>query len=135
MHTQEPADCDGGDGPLSASELAGRRDPSDSELPLIELSSQDAFSSFEDLFENAPCGYVVLNLDGQIVQANAAFLELSKLDRDRVIGASFRNLLGSAGAIFFDTQLLPALLLNGRRKEIALDLRTARGRVPVLVNF
>jgi PAS domain S-box len=102
---------------------------------LIELSSQQVFSSFEDLFENAPCGYVVLNLDGQIVQANAAFLELSKLDRDRVIGASFRNLLGSAGAIFFDTQLLPALLLNGRRKEIALDLRTARGRVPVLVNF
>lgn len=102
---------------------------------MIELSSQRVPSSFEDLFENAPCGYVVLNLDGQIVQANAAFLDLSKLDRDRAIGASFRNLLGSAGAIFFDTQLLPALLLNGRRKEIALDLRTTKGRVPVLVNF
>jgi PAS domain S-box-containing protein len=97
--------------------------------------SQGVFSSFEDLFENAPCGYVVLNLDGVIVQANVAFLELSKLDRDKVIGASFRNLLGSAGAIFFDTQLLPALLLNGRRKEIALDLRTTEGRIPVLVNF
>lgn len=93
------------------------------------------FSSYEDLFEHAPCGYVVLDLDGQIVQANEAFLEISKLDRNTVAGASFRNLLGAAGAIFFDTQLLPALLLNGCRKEIALDLRTTEGRVPVLVNF
>jgi PAS domain S-box-containing protein len=92
-------------------------------------------SSFQDLFENAPCGYVVLDLDGHIVLANAAFRELASLSADRVVGASFRNLLGSAGAIFFDTQLLPSLLLSGRRKEIALDLRTTQGRVPVLVNF
>ena len=98
------------------------------------VSSPDG-SSFEDLFENAPCGYVVLNLEGEIVQANAAFRELARLDAANVIGASFRGLLGSAGAIFFDTQLLPTLLLSGHRKEIALDLRTGKGRVPVLVNF
>jgi PAS domain S-box-containing protein len=92
-------------------------------------------SSFQDLFEHAPCGYVVLSPEGEIVQANAAFRELARLDDDKVIGVSFRNLLGPAGAIFFDTQLLPALLLSGRRKEIALDLRTGKGRVPVLVNF
>jgi PAS domain S-box-containing protein len=120
---------------LSAPEFAGGRHASNSELPVKPSQSLRVAASFEDLFENAPCGYVVLNLDGAIVQANAAFVELSKLDHDRVIGASFRDLLGSAGAIFFDTQLLPALLLNGRRKEIALDLRTSKGRVPVLVNF
>ncbi|SNS99363.1 PAS domain S-box-containing protein [Granulicella rosea] len=92
-------------------------------------------ASFEDLFEHAPCGYAVLNLDGEIVQANAAFRELARLDGGKVIGASFRNLLGAAGALFFDTHLLPTLLLSGRRKEIALDLRTSQGRVPVLVNF
>jgi PAS domain S-box-containing protein len=97
--------------------------------------AQRVETSFEDLFENAPCGYVVLNLDGLIVQANAAFLNLSRLDRDKFIGASFRHLLGSAGAIFFDTQLLPMLLLSGSRREIALDLHTTQGRVPVLVNF
>jgi PAS domain S-box-containing protein len=91
--------------------------------------------AFQDLFENAPCGYVVMNLDGQILQANATFRELARLDSESLLGSSFRHLLGAAGAIFFDTQLLPALLLSGRRKEIALDLRTAAGRVPVLVNF
>ena len=98
------------------------------------ISERDA-SRFRKLFEDAPCGYIVLNLDGEIVQANAAFRELARLDNGKAIGASFRDLLGPAGAIFFDTQLLPTLLLNGRRKEIALDLRTASGRVPVLVNF
>ena len=92
-------------------------------------------SSLLDLFQYAPCGYIVLNLDGQIVRANATFCELASLHSDNVVGSSFRSLLGLAGAIYFDTQLLPTLLLSGRRKEIALDLRTTAGRVPVLVNF
>ena len=101
----------------------------------MKPDSGDALELFQDLFENAPCGYVVLSLDGLITRANAAFQELSKLEDGKVIGASFRTLLGAAGAIFFDTQLLPSLLLNGHRREIALDLRTAKGRIPVLVNF
>jgi PAS domain S-box-containing protein len=101
----------------------------------VNIESRSGAFSFQDLFDNAPCGYVVLSLDGEITQANVAFRDLAKLDEGKVIGASFRSLLGSAGAIFFDTQLLPSLLLNGRRREIALDLRTVKGRVPVLVNF
>jgi len=44
-------------------------------------------------------------------------------------------LLTSAGAIFYDTLLLPKLLLSGRLNETALDLRVGSARVPVLANF
>lgn len=115
---------------MSAPKLARDRDTSDTKLPLSADSTL-----LLDLFENAPCGYVVLNLDGEITQANAAFRDLTGLTAASAIGASFRGLLGLAGAIYFDTQLLPTLFLSGHRKEIALDLRTGQGRVPVLVNF
>ena len=113
---------------MPASEFARDSDGSDTGLSVNPVS-------FEDLFETAPCGYAVLNLDGEIVLANAAFRELTGLSEETISGANFRGLLGPAGAIYFDTQLLPALVLNGYRKEIALDLRTGKTRVPVLVNF
>jgi PAS domain S-box-containing protein len=90
---------------------------------------------YRDLFDEAPCGYVVMNVDGTIVEANRAFLRLVNIEKALATGLRFRTLLTSAGAIFYDTQVLPTLLLNGTRNEIALDLRVQAGRVPVLVNF
>jgi len=69
------------------------------------------------------------------VHANASFSRLIKRDLDTRINFGFRTLLTSAGAIFFDTQLLPKLLLSGRLNEIALDLCVGSARVAVLANF
>jgi PAS domain S-box-containing protein len=88
-----------------------------------------------DLFENAPCGYIILHLKDGITLANKAFLELTGLTGDQARGLSFRQLLTSAGALFFDTQVLPALLLSGKRYEVALDLRVGSERIPVIANF
>jgi PAS domain S-box-containing protein len=89
----------------------------------------------QDIYENAPCGYILLRADGTIVEANHLFLEMAGLSRDATLGINFRKLLTSAGAIYYDTQILPPLLLNGVRNEIALDLVRADGqRSPVLVN-
>src|ERR1700760_181795 len=104
MRSSKPVDRDGGDGPLSTSEFSRSGDGSDPELSVKQVISERDASRFRKLFEDAPCGYIVLNLDGEIVQANAAFRELARLDNGKAIGASFRNLLGPAGAIFFDTQ-------------------------------
>lgn len=90
---------------------------------------------YRDLFDHAPCGYIVMSVDSSVVEANQAFLDLVGLEAGLIPGLPFRTLLTSAGAIFYDTQVLPTLLLNGARSEIALDLRVQAGRVPVLVNF
>lgn len=72
---------------------------------------------------------------GAVVHANATFFRLIKRDQNAPIDFGFRTLLTSAGAIFYDTQLLPRLLLSGRLNEMALDLRVGTVRIPVLANF
>jgi PAS domain S-box-containing protein len=90
---------------------------------------------FQDIYENAPCGYILLQADGIIVEVNHLFLKMAGLSRDAVLGINFRKLLTSAGAIYYDTQILPQLLLSGVRNEIALDLvRSDVQRLPVLIN-
>jgi PAS domain S-box-containing protein len=90
---------------------------------------------FQDIYENAPCGYILLQADGIIVEVNHLFLKMAGLSRDAVLGINFRKLLTSAGAIYYDTQILPQLLLSGVRNEIALDLVRSDGqRLPVLIN-
>lgn len=86
-------------------------------------------------FEDAPCGYLILNLSGDIESANRTFFALTGLDHSQAIGVGFRALLTNAGALFFDTQVLPTLLLGGARGEVALDLKIGRERLPILANF
>ena len=75
-------------------------------------------------------------MDGTILKANTAFIELSGYSPETSIGKKFQQFLSSAGSIFWETQILPTLLLQGFRKEIAFDIvRGPRDRVPVLVNM
>ena len=92
-------------------------------------------AELQDIYENAPCGYILLRADGTIAEVNHLFLMMAGLSRDAALGINFRKLLTSAGAIYYDTQILPPLLLSGVRNEIAFDLVRADGqRLPVLVN-
>lgn len=89
-----------------------------------------------DLFENAPCGYALLDMDGSIRQVNAAFLKLSGWSAETALQKKFQNLLSSAGSIFWENQIVPVLLLQGFCKEIAFDLLRGPGdRVPVFASM
>jgi PAS domain S-box-containing protein len=75
-------------------------------------------------------------MDGRIILANQAFLRMTGLGWDRLLEINFRELLTRAGSLFYDTQIIPSLLLNSFRREIALDLVRCDGqRTPVLVNL
>ena len=88
----------------------------------------------DDFFENAPCGCVVLALDGTILRSNAAFRGIAASPEGRK-PTSFQQLLSRAGAIYYETQFLPTLRLRGALKEVAFDLVPGgRDRLPVLVN-
>ena len=86
----------------------------------------------EDLLRNAPCALACLSIDGTVEWSNPAFRLLSGLTAP---GASFLDALSRAGGIFYETQLVPVILLRGFVKEVALDLvRGPDDRVPVFLS-
>ena len=89
----------------------------------------------EDLYENAPCGYLSLQPDGYIFKANKTLSTWLEMPPDQVIGKRLHDLLNVAGRIFYETHFAPLLRMQGFFDEVALDLTTKQGkRLPVLVN-
>jgi diguanylate cyclase (GGDEF)-like protein/PAS domain S-box-containing protein len=91
--------------------------------------------STEDLYEDAPFGYLSALDDGSIVRVNNTFLQLSGYTRDEILATTFTALLTTGSQLFYQTRLLPVLHLQGAVSEVALTLRHADTTdVPVLVN-
>lgn len=90
----------------------------------------------EDLYENAPCGYLSTLLDGTIVRANRTFLTWTGLRAEDTVGRSrFQDLLSPGGRIFYETHYAPLLRMQGEVREVAVDLVGADDRtVPALIN-
>jgi len=88
------------------------------------------------LYEKAPCGFVSTTSDGLIVKCNATFRTWLGLSAQEIVGVlRFADLLAPGSQIFHDTHYLPALLMHGSVREIALDVVAQGGRrLPVLVN-
>jgi sigma-B regulation protein RsbU (phosphoserine phosphatase) len=89
----------------------------------------------EELFENAPCGYLTTTLDGTILQVNRTLEDLTGFARDELVGRRFQELLTAGGRIYHETHYAPLLTMQGWVREIAVDLVRADGaRLPALVN-
>ncbi|MDX3659761.1 SpoIIE family protein phosphatase [Streptomyces sp. ID05-26A] len=91
--------------------------------------------SVEDLYDNAPCGYVSTLLDGTIAKINATLLRWLGRERDAVVGRmSFSDLLTVGGRIYYETHFAPLVQMQGELGGVALELKTAEGtRLPVLL--
>jgi phosphoserine phosphatase RsbU/P len=89
----------------------------------------------EDLYENAPCGYLSIKPDGRIVKVNATFSRWIGWAPEQLIGKRFLDLLNIAGRIFYETHFAPLLRIQGFFHEVALDFQTQQGKsLPALVN-
>lgn len=91
--------------------------------------------SIEDLYENAPCGYLSTLLDGQIAKVNTTLLNWLGYKRTDLVGRrKFSDLLTVGGRLYHETHFAPLLRMQGTISGIALELRAADGsRLPVLV--
>lgn len=91
--------------------------------------------SAEELYEQAPCGYLSTLMDGTIAKINTTLLEWLGLTRREVAGRMrFTDLLTVGGKLYHETHFAPLLQMNGEVGGIALDIKTADGqRMPVLV--
>ena len=92
--------------------------------------------SAEDLFEDAPCGYLTTRLDGTIVKVNRTFETWTGLSRGELLGRRrFQELLAPGARIYHETHYAPLLRMQGEVRGIAVELVRADGtRLPALVN-
>ncbi|MFN7089781.1 MAG: ATP-binding protein [Allorhizobium sp.] len=89
----------------------------------------------EDLYENAPCGYLSLAADGVIVKANRTLAGWLGTQSFELLGKRFYDLLNVPGKIFYETHFAPLLRMQGYFNEVALDLVGPDGRrLPVMAN-
>lgn len=89
----------------------------------------------EDLFENAPCGYLSTDKDGRILRANQTFAQWTGYASAALVGRRFADLLPIVGKIFYETHCAPMLHMQGSFSEMALDIARADGtKMPALVN-
>ena len=86
-----------------------------------------AAEDLEDLYENAPCGYLSLNPDGRIVKSNHTLTRWLGMAPDALLGKRLRDVLSIAGQIFYETHFAPLLRMQGFFDEVALDLIRADG--------
>lgn len=90
----------------------------------------------EDLYENAPCGYLSTRLDGTIVKVNATFLSWIGMRRAEIVGRKrFQDLLAPGDRIYHETHFAPLLQMQGAVREIAVEILRADGsKLPALIN-
>ncbi len=90
----------------------------------------------EDLFENAPCGYLSTLPDGTIVRVNRTFETWTGLLREELVGVRrFQDLLSPGGRIYHETHYAPLLRMQGSVREIAVEIVRADGtRLSALIN-
>jgi PAS domain S-box-containing protein len=102
----------------------------------VEIDPSLSEQSVEELFQNAPCGYLATLGDGTIIQANQTFLNQTGYTKEWLLsGKRFAELLTLPGRIYHDTHFGPLLQIQGLAKEVAFDLvRRDESPLSVLVN-
>jgi sigma-B regulation protein RsbU (phosphoserine phosphatase) len=107
--------------------------------PLSELMknppSASIIEDLEDLYENAPCGYLSLDPGGRIFKVNKTLCNWVGYAPEHLVGKRLGDLLNIAGRMFYETHIAPLLRMQGFFNEVALDLVNQNGdRMPVIAN-
>jgi PAS domain S-box-containing protein len=104
--------------------------------PKNDLSALPIHESVEELYEQAPCGYLTTTVDGRIVKVNRTFLDWLGYQSDDLTGKkSLVDLLTVGGRMYFETHFNLLLRVQESVNEIALDLICKDGRIlPALIN-
>ncbi|MET4476512.1 PAS domain-containing sensor histidine kinase [Bradyrhizobium sp. F1.13.3] len=80
---------------------------------------------FQDLVENAPCGYITLQANGRVDQVNRTFLDWSGRSAEQMVGKRFSDFLTMPGRIYYETHIAPLLRMQGSFQEFAIDMLAA----------
>lgn len=89
----------------------------------------------ESLLDILPCGYFVTLSNGLITKVNSFFLQLLGYSSEELVEKKkFHDLLSTSGRMYFETHISPLLQMQGKIKEINLELTAKDGkRIPILI--
>ena len=83
---------------------------------------------------HAPCGYLVFDQDGQVLEVNKKMLMMLGYKEGEVIGQSFQRLLTLPSRLYYQSYVLPQINLNDTVSEVYIALKTTSEDLPVVMN-
>jgi len=99
-----------------------------------EIALRNYAHEVEDLYNNAPCGYHSLDIDGRFVQINDTELRWLGYTRKEVIGRLFTDFMTESSQQIF-SQSYPQFMQRGWVKDVEFDLIRKDGSAfPVLLS-
>jgi PAS domain S-box-containing protein len=89
-----------------------------------------------ELYDRAPCGYIITQPDGVIVRVNQTLLTWLEETYDELVSVRrIQDLLSVPGKLFYENQYDPLLRMQGFVNEVAFDLVSKDGQpIPVLIS-
>jgi two-component system, sensor histidine kinase and response regulator len=105
------------------------------EFKRAQAALAEQAKQFEDLYNNAPCGYHSLAADGTFLSINDTELGWLGMTREEVVGKKrMTDCLSPASHEVFRKNF-PNVIATGRLDELEIELQTATGRlIPALVS-
>ncbi len=92
-------------------------------------------NQLDERLDTAPCGFLSLADDGEILVANASLLDSLGYELNELKGRRIESILPVASRIFYQTHFFPLIKLHGKVNEVYLTLRAKdESELPVLVN-
>lgn len=90
---------------------------------------------FEELYHDAPVGYITTRVDDRITRVNRRFLEWTGYEEADVLGRRFVDLLDRDTRVVYETRHVPVLHRDGETREVVLGMGCKDGHVmPILIN-
>jgi PAS domain S-box-containing protein len=93
-----------------------------------------SMKDYEDLYQNAPCGYHSVNMDGAFIRVNDTELRWLGYERDEIVGRkNIRDLVAPENRSDFESAFA-AMIETGRMADFSADYLCKDGsRLPVLI--
>ena len=102
------------------------------------LANFDSYFDEEllDLYENAPCGYLTIMLDGTIIKLNTTFCKFIGVMKKSVEkNLQFQDLLSDESRAYFEKGFMPQMQSVTSVGEFNLELKDHSGKlIPVMIN-
>src|SRR5690606_32021742 len=89
----------------------------------------------DDRLMKAPCGFISLDQNGYIIEANDRFLRWSEYKKEDVIGKHVETFLTKVNQMIFHSYFYPTIRLHGHVEEFFIHFRNKAGEsVPFVMN-
>jgi len=100
----------------------------------MEKETSDDFIDFKSLYNTAPCGLLIFEINGPIIYINQTLLKWLGVGEKEIVNKNFTDILDRAGVMYYELFVQPILKMHQEVKEINLNIKTPEGAFSCLFN-